>query len=183
MFRSLKRILTAAAVVAVLPVVAQAQNDCIVIGAGNCTVNLGTQVTIPKIAYINTPTSAFTFQISNAGWQDFLDSGSADTTVTTGVVVTVKANTAHSVALEAGTFGGSWVHGDMRWDTQAGACSYGQATQVLDATESLTGFSGGATSGETLNLCLGLVIPNNLASPKLGQGTFALPLTLRITAP
>jgi len=183
MFRTIKRVLAAAALAAVLPMVAQAQNDCIVIGAGNCTVNLGTQVTIPKIAFLDANTSSYTFQISNAGWQDFLAGPSADTTVTTGVQVTVRANTAHSVALEAGTFGGAWVHGDMRWDTQPGACSYGQATQTLDATESLTEFGGVATNSDVLNLCLGLVIPNNLASAKLGVGTFALPLTLRITAP
>ncbi len=184
MSRSLVRWIAGAALALSLPAVAQAQNACTVIGAGNCTVDLATSVTIPQISFLNADQSAVAFAITNAGWTAFLGSAALDTTVVTGVALNVRANTTYSVALEAGSWsGGGWLVGDLKYDTQAGACAQGNAQTAMAANNALSAFSGAATNGESLNLCLGLTFPNDLSDTRLAPGAYSIPLTLRITAP
>lgn len=184
MSRSLVRWIVGAAVAVALPAAAQAQNACTVIGAGNCTVGLATSVTIPQISFLNADQSAVAFSISNLGWTAFLGSAALDTTVVSGVALNVRSNTAYTVALEAGSWsGGGWVVGDLKVDTQAGACAQGDAVTPMVANNALAAFPGSATDGAGLNLCLGLTFPNDLADTRLAPGAYTIPLTLRITAP
>ena len=185
MSRSIVRLFAAAVVAAAIPATAHAQESCAVVGAGSCFINVGAAVTIPAIKFLSSDVSDVAFSISDPGWEAFLSSLDADTTVVSGVALTARTNTAYTVTLTSpATFsGGSWERTDLRWDTQAGACGQGDATQALDASEALS-FPGTATDGETLNLCLGLVFPNNLASPKLAVGgPHTIALTLTIAAP
>lgn len=185
MSRSFARFIAGAALAAVLPIAARAQNNCIVVGSGNCTVGVTASLTIPQIAFLNANLSTASFSLSNAAWQDFLNGGSTDTTVTTGVALNVRANTAYTVALEANDpwSGGGWALSDVVFGLQAAACAFGDATTTLVANNPLAGFPGVATNNEARNLCLGVIVPSDLSDTRVAPGTYTLPLTLRITAP
>lgn len=184
MSRSFVRSLAGLAVVALLPLSAQAQNSCTITPSNPspCAVDLDMTLTIPTLAYLNIPVTTLAFPTPD--WDAFLAAPAATTTVTS-TQLTIRTNSSYTVQLLSSGWDAAWTNGDVRFGTNAAACTLpAQVPTTLAASQGLTLTGGGVpTNSYQQFLCLGLVFPADLTDARLSPDTYTLGLQVQITAP
>lgn len=195
MSRSFYRFFAATAFVAALPLAASAQVNCVRIGSGTATCTaVNATLTVPKVTRL-TVASNTAIETPATFNTTFFEGAAADSTftrvalayrtnydgdVTTTVSAGALTGTATSVA------GNSRSRTDFAYKGVAAATCTGGSYVAFDGTDqSLATADGSPTplaGSEDYSLCIRTIFdPTDLT--KLREGTYIIPLTLKITAP
>lgn len=180
MLRRVTRLFTAAAIV-VLPAVASAQAVCV--GVNTCSINPNASLTIPKVVLLEAASSAITLSTP-----DFTtDSLDNQLTVTNFGGLNVRSNHDWNLSVSAasatwtytpaaGAAGGARDRADLEFQAN---CAGGWTAMAAAAS---TIASGSVTNGTAASMCFRTTFPNDYSSVKNRPGSYALALTLTITA-
>lgn len=193
MSRSFYRFITATAFVAVLPLAASAQVNCVRVGSGTATCTaVNATLTVPKVTRLtvasNTPiVTPATFNTT------FFEGTAVDSTFTR-VALQYRTNysgtvaTTVSAAVLSGTAvsvaGNTRTRADFAYKGVASPTCTGGSYVAFDGTDQAlaTTGSGPLAGSEDFSLCIRTIFdPADLT--KLREGTYIVPLTLKITAP
>jgi hypothetical protein len=174
-------LLATAALMLAVPATSSAQAVCV--GVNTCSINPNASLTIPKVVLLEAASSAITL-LTPDFTTDSLDN---QLTVTNFGGLNVRSNHDWSLSVSAaaanwtytpaaGAAGGSRVRADLEFQAN---CAGGWTAMAAAAS---TISSGTVTNGTAASMCFRTTFPNDYSSVKNRPGSYALALTLTITA-
>ena len=185
MFRTIRRVLAVTAIAALVPAAAQAQAascffNVAAASAGSCNIAASAAVTVPKLGRLSVADSSIAF--TQPDWDAFLQNPAATTTVTN-VQIDIRSNATYNLTMTPGSWSSAWAVGDVSYKIGGSVCTDATGATTLATGSNSLITSGGATNGNTQQLCLALTYPGDLSNAKLAPGSYTLPITLTLAAP